>query len=109
MSPEQITEQLDEIISNIADAHILIYRLQKELTEAARKAGDGAVIYEDIAEDAGLEFAARALRSMEKDLARRADKFLPAHFERLRTEEVDPDRLREDRDERQRLAKEWGE
>ncbi len=31
MTPEQITAQIDEIISSIADAHILIYRL-KNLT-----------------------------------------------------------------------------
>ena len=37
MTPEQITEALDEIISNIADAHILIHRLQQNFDLARRK------------------------------------------------------------------------
>jgi hypothetical protein len=92
VSPEQITEQLDEIISNIADAHILIHRLKQgmgvgkryDIGSAGRKATD--VIYEDIWADMRLSEAHTVLRKMESDLARWSDTYLPEHFDRLRAE-----------------------
>ena len=101
MTPEQITEQLDEIISNIADAHILIYRLQQNFDLARRKAVGGLdVVYEDIYADMGLEDAWRTLRAMEKQLSDREGMYLREHFERLRTSEPDPDAQRDDAQDR---------
>lgn len=112
MTPEQITEALDEIISNIADAHILIHRLEKAL-EAADTAGkfpDADVVYGDIWVDAGLGGLHKSLRLMESQLVRAQNITLPEHFERLRAaREPDPDHLREDRNERRAIAKEHGE
>lgn len=96
MTPEQITEQLDEIISNIADAHILIHRLQQNFDLARRKnAGDLDVVYEDIYADMGLEDAWRTLRAMEKQLSDREGMYLREHFDRLRASEPDPDAQRD--------------
>ena len=84
MSPEQITEALEEIISNIADAHILIYRLKNAL-EAAAKADQAVdVVYSDIWTDANLSEINKRLRTWEYELARTIDMILPQHFERLR-------------------------
>ena len=84
MTPEQITEQLEEIISNIADAHILIYRLQQNFDLARRKnAGGLDVVYEDIYADLGLRDAWRTLRTMEKQLVDREGMYLSEHFKRL--------------------------
>ena len=86
MTPQQITDALDEIISNIADAHILIYRLQQEFDVARRKnAGGLDVVYEDIYADMRLEDVWRTLRAIEKTLSDREGMYLPEHFERLRT------------------------
>lgn len=85
MTPEQITEALDEIISNIADARILIHRLQQNFDLARRKnAGGLDVVYEDIYADLGLKNAWWTLRLMEKQLVDRESTYLPEHFERLR-------------------------
>ena len=85
MNPEQITDALEEIISNIADAHILIYRLQQEFDVARRKnAGGLDVVYEDIYADMRLEDVWRTLRAIEKTLSDREGMYLPEHFERLR-------------------------
>jgi hypothetical protein len=85
MNPQQITDALEEIISNIADAHILIYRLQQEFDVARRKnAGGLDVVYEDIYADMGLEDVWRTLRAIEKQLSNREGMYLPQHFERLR-------------------------
>ena len=84
MTPEQITEALDEIISNIADAHILIYRLQQDFDLARRKnAGGLDVVYEDIYADLGLGDVWRTLRTMEKQLVDREGTYLLEHFKRL--------------------------
>ena len=96
MTPEQITAQLDEIISNIADAHILIHRLQQNFDLARRKNPGGLdVVYEDIYADLGLGDAWRTLRAMEKQLSDREGMYLREHFERLRTSEPDPDAQRD--------------
>lgn len=96
MTPEQITDALDEIISNIADAHILIHRLQQNFDLARRKAAGGLdVVYEDIYADMGLEDAWRTLRAMEKQLSDREGMYLREHFDRLRTSEPDPDAQRD--------------
>jgi transcription initiation factor TFIIIB Brf1 subunit/transcription initiation factor TFIIB len=85
MTPQQITDALEEIISNIADAHILIYRLQQEFDVARRKnAGGLDVVYEDIYADMRLEDVWRTLRAIEKQLSDREGMYLPEHFERLR-------------------------
>ena len=85
MTQEQITEALDEIISNIADAHILIHRLQQNFDLARRKnAGGLDVVYEDIYADLGLGDAWQTLRWMEKRLVDREGTYLREHFERLR-------------------------
>jgi hypothetical protein len=85
MTSQKITDALEEIISNIADAHILIYRLKENL-EAAGKANQAVdVVYADIWIDAGLTAAHKSLRIMEYQLARALDYSLPEHFERLRT------------------------
>jgi hypothetical protein len=84
MTPQQITDALEEIISNIADAHILIHQLKTAL-EAAAKANQAVdVVYSDIWMDAGLTAAQKSLRIMEYQLARALDYSLPEHFERLR-------------------------
>ncbi len=84
MSPEQITDALEEIISNIADAHILIRNLEQAF-EAAAKAGQLIdVVYGDIWMDAGLGAAHKSLRLMERQLCNALDISLPEHFERLR-------------------------
>jgi hypothetical protein len=87
MTPEQIIEALDEIISNIADAHILIRRLDNALEAAAKanKANDIDVVYGDIWTDAGLGAMHKSLCLMEGKLARARNITLPEHFERLRT------------------------
>jgi hypothetical protein len=84
MTPQQITDALDEIISNIGDAHILIYRLKKNFEIARRSAGDLDVVYEDIYADMGLEDVWPTLRAIEMQLFNRKGKYLPEHFERLR-------------------------
>jgi hypothetical protein len=83
MTPEQITEALDEIISNIADAHILIARLGREMHDYKRPELD--VVYSDIWADANLSEINKRLRIWENQLARALDFSLPEHFERLRT------------------------
>ena len=84
MTPQQITDALEEIIGNIADAHILIYRLQQEFDVARRKnAGGLDVVYEDIYADMRLEDVWRTLRAIEKQLSNREGMYLPQHFERL--------------------------
>jgi hypothetical protein len=96
MTPQQITDALEEIISNIADAHILIYRLQQEFDVARRKnAGGLDVVYEDIYADMRLEDVWRTLRAIEKQLSDREGMYLPEHFERLRAAEPDPDAQRD--------------
>lgn len=85
MTPEQITEALDEIISNIADAHILIGRLEKAFDAAAKANQSVDVVYADIWMDAGLAEKRRTLRAFELALARAQNITLPEHFERLRT------------------------
>jgi hypothetical protein len=84
MSPEQITEALDEIISNIADAHILINRLGTAMT-VAKCPPEMDVVYGDIWTDAGLAAMQKSLRLMESQLVRAQNITLPEHFERLRT------------------------
>jgi hypothetical protein len=88
MTPEQINEALDEILSNIADAHILIRRLENALEAAAKatKANDIDVVYGDIWTDAGLGPMRKSLRLMEGQLARAQSITLPEHYERLRTD-----------------------
>lgn len=81
MTPEQITEALDEIISNIADAHILIARLGKQMGGPP----DMDVVYSDIWTDAGLGGLHKSLRIMESQLIRAQNITLPEHFDRLRT------------------------
>jgi len=84
MTPQQITDALEEIISNIADAHILIYKLKENL-EAAGKANQAVdVVYADIWMDAGLAADLKSLRLMELQLCNALDISLPEHFERLR-------------------------
>ncbi len=84
MTPQQITDALEEIISNIADAHILIRNLEQAF-EAAAKAGQLIdVVYGDIWMDAGLGAAHKSLRLMERQLCNALDISLPEHFERLR-------------------------
>jgi hypothetical protein len=83
VSPEQITEALDEIVSNIADAHILIRRLGREM--ASVPSSDLDVVYGDIWADAGLAGMEKSLRLMESQLVRAQNITLPEHFERLRT------------------------
>ena len=96
MTPQQITDALEEIIGNIADAHILIYRLQQEFDVARRKnAGGLDVVYEDIYADMRLEDVWRTLRAIEKTLSDREGMYLPEHFERLRAAEPDPDAQRD--------------
>jgi len=85
MSPEQITEALDEIISNIADAHILIRRLGKSFDAAAKADQSVDVVYGDIWADAGLGRMQRELILMEAKLAGFQNIEMPEHFERLRT------------------------
>ena len=85
MTPEQITEALDEIISNIADAHILIRRLEKAFEAASKANQDIDVVYGDIWVDAGLGGMHKSLRLMESQLVRAQNITLPEHFERLRT------------------------
>ena len=83
MTPEQITEALEEIISNIADAHILIARLGRKMSDDKRPELD--VVYSDIWADANLSEINKRLRIWENQLARALDITLPEHFERLRT------------------------
>ena len=85
MSPQQITDALEEIISNIADAHILIYRLKENLETASEAHQAVDVVYSDIYIDAGLAAAHKSLRLMERQLCNALDISLPEHFERLRT------------------------
>jgi hypothetical protein len=84
MTPQQITDALEEIISNIADAHILIHQLKTALKVAAKADQAVDVVYADIWMDAGLTAAHKSLRIMEYELARALDYSLPEHFERLR-------------------------
>ena len=85
MTPEQINERLDEIISHIADAHILIGRLEKSF-EAASKADQAIdVVYGDIWADAGLGPLRKSLRLYESQLARAQNITLPEHYDRLRS------------------------
>jgi len=84
MTPQQITDALEEIISNIADAYMLIYGLKENL-EAAGKANQAVdVVYADIWMDAGLAADHKRLRLMERQLCNALDISLPEHFERLR-------------------------
>ena len=84
MSPEQITEALDEIISNIADAYVLINRLGLAFDAAAQAKQSVDVVYSDIWTDANLSEINKRLRTWEYELARTIDMILPQHFERLR-------------------------
>ena len=84
MTPQQITDALEEIISNIADAHILIYRLKENLETASEAQQAVDVVYSDICIDAGIAAAYRSLRFMERQLCDAIDITLPEHFERLR-------------------------
>ena len=84
MTPEQITEALDEIISNIADAHILIGRLEKSFEAAAKANQSVDVVYADIWGDAGLGRLRKSLRIWESQLVRFENIEMPEHFERLR-------------------------
>jgi hypothetical protein len=84
MTPQQITDALEEIISNIADAHILIYRLKENLETASEAQQAVDVVYSDIYIDAGIAAAHRSLRLMERQLCNALDITLPEHFERLR-------------------------
>jgi hypothetical protein len=95
MNPQQITDALEEIISNIADAHILIYRLKKNLETAAKADQAVDVVYADILMDAGLDAAHKYLRLMERQLCNALDITLTEHFERLRAAEPDPDAQRD--------------
>ena len=83
MTPQQITDALDEIISNIADAHILVRRLGRDM--ASGPSSDLDVVYGDIWSDAGLAAVEKSLRLMEGQLVRAQNITLPEHFERLRT------------------------
>jgi hypothetical protein len=83
MTPEQITEQLDEILSNIADAHILIARLGRAMGDDKRPELD--VVYSDIWADANLSEINKRLRIWETQLSAALAMTLPEHFERLRT------------------------
>jgi hypothetical protein len=85
MTPQKITDALEEIISNIADAHILIYQLKTALAAAAKADQAVDVVYADIWMDAGLDAAHKSLRLMERQLCNALDISLPEHFERLRT------------------------
>ena len=84
MTPQQITDALEEIISNIADAHILIFKLKENLEAAAEAHQAVDVVYSDIYIDAGLAAAHKSLRLMERQLCNALDISLPEHFERLR-------------------------
>ena len=84
MTPQQITDALNNITSNIADAHILIRKLEKTFTAAATQNQSVDVVYADIWMDAGLGGIYKALRNMENQLADAQDVLLSAHFERLR-------------------------
>jgi hypothetical protein len=84
MTPQQITDALEEIISNIADAHILIHRLKENLETASEAQQAVDVVYSDIYIDAGLAAAHKSLRLMERQLCNALDISLPEHFERLR-------------------------
>jgi hypothetical protein len=84
MTPQQITDALEEIISNIADAHILIYQLKTALKVAAKADQAVDVVYSDILMDAGLDAAHKYLRLMERQLCNALDITLTEHFERLR-------------------------
>ena len=83
MTPEQITEALDEIISNIADAYVLINRLGLAFDAAAKAKQSVDVVYSDIWADAGLAEMHKSLRLMESQLVRAQNITLPEHFERL--------------------------
>ncbi len=87
MTPEQITEQLDNIIEHIASAHILTWRLQQSMG-LNKPASERNVIMEDIATDMTLEQIYYTLRTMERDLAKRQANHLPEHFDRLRRGEA---------------------
>jgi DNA-binding LytR/AlgR family response regulator len=84
MTPQQITDALEEIISNIADAHILIHNLEQAFEVAAKADQAVDVVYGDIWMDAGLSAAHKSLRLMERQLCNALDITLPEHFERLR-------------------------
>ena len=85
MTPQQITDALEEIISNIQDVRMLIHQLKENL-EAAGKANQAVdVVYADIWMDAQLGSMHNSLRLMESDLSNALDITLPIHFERLRT------------------------
>lgn len=84
MTPQQITDALEEIISNIQDVRMLIYQLKENL-EAAGKANQAIdVVYADIWMDAQLGSMRNSLRLMESDLSNALDITLPEHFKRLR-------------------------
>lgn len=69
MTPQQITDALEEIISNIQDVRMLIYQLKENL-EAAGKANQAIdVVYADIWMDAQLGSMRNSLRLMESDLS----------------------------------------
>jgi hypothetical protein len=84
MSPEQITEKLDEIAGQVADAWIMIYDLEK-MFEAAKLANPAVdVVYGDVWSDLGLATALSDLRRMERKLVDGINLYLSEHFDRLR-------------------------
>lgn len=83
MTPEQITDALEEIASNIADAHILISRLEKAFEAASKSNQSIDVVYGDIWIDAELAGMRKSLRIMESQLVRAQNIELREHFERL--------------------------
>jgi hypothetical protein len=86
MTPQQITEQLNQIISSIADAHELIAELARDMLDDKHPELD--VVYSDIWADANLSEIKKRLRIWEEQLFRFRDITLPKHFERLETPNI---------------------
>lgn len=83
MTPEQISEQLNEITGHISDAYSLISQLGKSFDVAAKAHPAIDVVYSDIWADAGLTSIKPALHLMLEQLVRAHYRALPEHFERL--------------------------
>jgi hypothetical protein len=84
MTPQQITDALNNITSIIADAQIQIRKLEKSFEAASTQNQSVDVVYLDIWIDAGLGGIYKALRNMENQIADAQGIFLTEHFERLR-------------------------